>query len=218
MLCLTAAAQMPDTSIVVKRSLKDSLIATKKDSIAASQFKPKIKKTKERIYFPDSLHSPHKAVMHSLMIPGWGQLYNHQWWKVPVIYGGMGLLGVAIIFNATNYNEYITLAHYREKGVTPTAGMPYYKEYLAYVSVPDQAIYDASDYYRRYRDLCILGILGAWGIQCIDAYIDAKFKHSYTVDNNLSIRITPSLLNQPVYAANPIGSFIPALKLTIALP
>lgn len=216
LLCLTAAAQMPDTSVIVK-STKDTLVSSKADSAAASMFKPKVKKEKEKLYFPDSLHSPHKAVMRSLMIPGWGQIYNHRWWKVPVIYGGIGLLGAAIIFNATYYNEFLALAKYREHGVTPTASMPYYKEYIQYANIADEAIYNASDSYRRERDLCIIGIVGAWGIQCIDAYIDAKFKHTYTVDNNLSMKIAPSLLNQPVLALNPTSSLVPGLKITFAL-
>ena len=215
-LAFTAAAQMPDTSIVVQ-SKKDTIVSTKKDSIAASMFKPKIKKEKERVYHPDTLHSPHKAIMRSLMIPGWGQLYNHRWWKVPVIYGGLGLLGVAIIFNASNYNEFLALAKYREHGITPVQGQPYYNEYILYANQPDQSIYDASDGYRRYRDLCILGLFGAWGINVIDAYIDAKFQHSYTVDNNLSMTIRPTVLNQPVFALNPTSSFIPGLKITFAI-
>lgn len=210
---LKAAAQQPDTSTIVKTQ-KDTLVSTKQDSIAASMFRPKVKKEKERVYHPDTTHSPHKAIMRSLMIPGWGQLYNHRWWKVPVIYGGLGLLGVAIIFNASNYNEFIALAHYREKGIVPTPTMPYYAEYNLYANQTSQAIYDASDGYHRYRDLCILGLLGAWGINVIDAYIDAKFQHSYSVDSNLSFKVTPSLLNQPTYALVPVNALIPGLKFT----
>src|SRR5215469_18807961 len=86
-----AYAQKPDTAAHIQ-TRADSL-AIKHDSTTSKRYKPKI--TKEKTYHPDSLHSPHKALMHSLIIPGWGQLYNHQWWKVPIIYGGLGLLGDA---------------------------------------------------------------------------------------------------------------------------
>jgi len=209
----TANAQKPDTakkSIVLKSS-RDSLRSTKRDTAAARLFKPKkpIKFTQ-----PDTLHSPHKAIMRSLMIPGWGQIYNHRWWKVPVIYGGIGLLGVAIIYNNTNYNEFLALSKYREHGIAPGPKDPYYAQYQLYISQPNQALYDATDGYRRDRDLCILATLGAWGINVVDAYIDAKFISAYTMDNNLSMKISPALINPPVYALNSIGSYIPGIKIT----
>jgi hypothetical protein len=196
----------------------DTVSAAKKDALkkasgtAPNSFAPPIKKEKE--YHPDSTHSPHKAVMHSLMVPGWGQLYNHRWWKVPIIYTGIGLLGSAVVFNAKYYNQFVVLAKYRRDGVVPKPTDKYYAEYQLYLQVPVTNLTDAVDSYRRNRDLSILGILGAWGIQTIDAYIDAKFIHSYTVDNNFSMRVTPSMINQPLYALNTTDAFIPGLKVT----
>ncbi|WDF78741.1 DUF5683 domain-containing protein [Mucilaginibacter sp. KACC 22773] len=205
----TAQQQHTDTASVTK---KDTV--KKASGTAPGSFAPPIKK--EKVYHPDTTHSPHKAVMHSLMIPGWGQLYNHRWWKVPIIYTGIGLLASAVIFNQRYYNEFNVLAHYYKSGVAPVKGDAYYDEYIAYTSnqVPAQNIYDALDSYRRNRDLSILGILGAWGIQAIDAYIDAKFIHSYSVDNNFGFKVSPGLINQPVYAQTAFGSYIPAVKVT----
>jgi hypothetical protein len=204
-----AQAQTADTAVAGKADT-----VRKASNTAPGSFAPPIRK--EKAYHPDSLHSPHKAVMHSLMIPGWGQVYNHQWWKVPIIYGGIGLLFSAVIFNQNYYNQFVTLSRYRKSGVAPAPGAAYYNEYLLYQQngVPDQNIYDSVDAYRRNRDLSIMGILAAWGIQTIDAYIDAKFQHSYTVDNNLSMKVTPSLISQPVYAQSVNTSFIPSVKIT----
>jgi hypothetical protein len=203
------AQQKADTASVTKKDTFKKATGT-----APGSFAPPIKKEKE--YHPDSTHSPHKAVMHSLMIPGWGQLYNHRWWKVPIVYGGIGLLASAVIFNQGYYNQFNVLAHYYKSGVPPKVNDKYYAEYTAYkaAGVPEQNVYDALDGYRRNRDLSILGILGAWGIQTIDAYIDAKFINAYTVDNNFAIRVTPSVINQPVYAQNSFGSYIPGIKVT----
>ncbi|MEN9703579.1 MAG: hypothetical protein RLZZ209_1007, partial [Bacteroidota bacterium] len=30
---------------------------------------------------------PRQATLKSLMIPGWGQLYNRQYWKLPLVAG-----------------------------------------------------------------------------------------------------------------------------------
>jgi hypothetical protein len=147
------------------------------------------------------------------MVPGWGQVYNHRWWKVPLIYGGLGLLTSAIIYNQHYYKEYLTLSRYRQSN-PPNPGDPYYNEYYLYKDVPDANLSDARENSRRNRDLSIFGFLAVWGIQAIDAYIDAKFIHSYTVDNNLSFKVTPGLINQPVYAQGANNAYIPGLKVT----
>ncbi len=209
------AAQTPDTSRITTKTHRDSLVSTKRDSVKARTFAPKHKK--EKVYHPDSLHNPHTALIRSLIIPGWGQVYNHKWWKVPLIYGGLGLLGYAEVYNAHYYNEFLAVSKYVEHGVTPTSKDKYYLQYTEYVGAGSTALYDATDSYRRDRDLCILGIIGAWGINIIDAYIDAKFIHSYSMDNNLTLKIKPGLINQPVYAQSIGGSYIPGIKISLVL-
>ncbi|ASU36442.1 DUF5683 domain-containing protein [Mucilaginibacter xinganensis] len=215
----TARAQNPDTTgkIVVKSKM-DTLKASRQDTDVVQSKVPKIRKAK--VYHPDTLHSPHKAVMRSLIIPGWGQVYNHKIWKVPIIYGVLGSFGAGIAFNAKYYKEFLQLSIYRNHLVVPAPGDPYYAEYMQYkaANVQDQAIYDAKDAYRRNRDLCILGAVVFWGINAVDAYIDAKFIHSYTLDNNFSMRVTPGLINQPVtYAQTSAFSYIPGIKITFTL-
>lgn len=80
--------------------------------------------------------------------------------------------------------------------------------------MPDANLSDARENSRRNRDLSILGFLAVWGIQAIDAYIDAKFIHSYTVDNNLSFKVAPGIINQPVYAQGANNAYIPGIKVT----
>jgi hypothetical protein len=213
-LCFFAAkAQRPDTIAV--KSKKDSLNRAH-DSVTSKPFKPRI--TEEKIYHPDSTHSPHKAVIRSLALPGLGQIYNRQWWKLPLVYGVIGFLGGNIVVQNKSYNEYLTLSKYREKGITPTPSQPYYNEYNYYQSLPSQDLYDATDIYRRNRDVSILGLIAAWGVQTIDAYIAAKFIHSYTMDNNLAFKIEPSIMNQPLYAFNNSSvSYFPSIKITFTL-
>jgi hypothetical protein len=201
----TAKAQNPDT--VAVKSKADSINKVK-DSVTSKRYYPKI--TKEKTYNPDTLHSPHKAVMRSLMIPGWGQLYNHRWWKVPLIYAGLGTLAYTIVTEQQYYSSILVEAKLREKGIN--AGRS-----LAYAGVSDTDVYSALDYYRRNRDLSILGFVGVWGIQMVDAYIDAKFIRSYTMDNNLSIKISPSMMGQSLYAFSGTGSVIPAIKITFTV-
>lgn len=201
-----ASAQQPDT--VKVKSKTDSLIR-QKDKITSKPFVPKVKK--EKVYHPDSTHLPHIAVMRSLEVPGWGQIYNHQWWKVPFIYGGLASFGYFIVSNKQAYNKYEKEALARrngEKGSDEFTG----------VSGRYTLFQDAANNASRNYQLSILGAAALWGINVIDAYIQAKFQHSYSMDNNLGWRVSPALIPQPSYASTGnFGTFTPVLKVTFTL-
>lgn len=186
-----------------------------RDTAKGKAFAPKATKLKD--YHPDSLHSPTKAWHRSLIFPGLGQAYNRKWWKLPIIYAGLGFAVYMYYDNSNYYKQVLALAKYRQKGVAPRPDEPYYAEYNLYERSPDQSIYDAVRVYGRYRDLSVLGFVLGWGIQVIDAYVDAKFMHSYSMDNNFSVKLAPTMMNNPVYAQNFNGAFIPGLKLTFTL-
>ncbi|OKS87995.1 hypothetical protein RG47T_3459 [Mucilaginibacter polytrichastri] len=201
-LSFNAMAQKPDFGTT--RNSKDSLNRSK-DSVSSKPFVPNAFNAK--VYHPDSLHSPHKAFIRSAILPGWGQVYNRKYWKLPIIYGGFTLLGIAIVWNHQQYNIFIKEAKIRRDGGVSTG--PYKNSTASY-----QDFFDAAAADQRNLQLSILGVVGVWGINCIDAYIDAKFIHSYSVDNNLTIKVAPTMLNQPVYAINNNG-YIPGIKLTL---
>ena|ERR1700761_25127 len=210
---ITVNAQQIDTT---GKSKTDKKLRAKLDSVKANPIVPKVK---EKVYHPDSNHSPHKAVMHSLMVPGWGQVYNRQYWKVPLIYTGLGLFVSVYVFNQQNYSITLKIAQDREKGITPAPGAKEYTLFNQYqqYNISTQAIDDAVAGYKRNEELGIFGFVAIWGIQMIDAYIDAKFQHTYSIDNNLSLKVSPSLMNQPMYAQNLNASYLPGLKLTFTL-
>ena len=229
-LALTAAAQKPDTLKRTKATVTDSL-NRRADSLQSKPFKPGIISKKNKVFIPDTLHSPHKAVIRSLIIPGWGQAYNHHYWKIPLIYGALGSLGYYIWFNERDYKGFLAVAKYQRDPFASLTevqdpkynGYPYIdyiRKYGNAQTYPNAAVINQKDYSLRNRDLCILGFLLSWGVNCIDAYVFAKFKHSYSMDNNLSdIHISGGLMNNPlspVYAAN-FNTFTPAIKLTITL-
>ena len=39
------------------------------------------------------VYNPKKATKLSAIMPGLGQVYNKQYWKLPVIYGGYAVIG-----------------------------------------------------------------------------------------------------------------------------
>ncbi|MDB5126650.1 DUF5683 domain-containing protein [Mucilaginibacter sp.] len=218
---LLAMGQNPDTLAKTKADT-----AVKKiDTVRKTSFAPKIKK--EKVYHPDSTHIPSRAVKRSLFVPGWGQVYNHKIWKVPLIYAGLGMLGNAVVVNLKQYKVFLALAKITKTGEVPREGDPLYSSYIKYkreydlyvgnygASNPD--LENAANGYQRNFQISILSILAVWGVQAIDAYIDAKFISSYTVDNNLSMKVTPTLMTQPMYASNFSSTFIPGIKFTFTL-
>jgi hypothetical protein len=64
------------------------------------------------------------------MIPGWGQVYNRKYWKVPLIYGGLGLLGAAIVFNQGYYSAIFGAGQNKQNGWHTPKGSPLYKPYI----------------------------------------------------------------------------------------
>src|SRR6185436_17069354 len=50
-------------------------------------------------------HSPRKAAIRSAIIPGWGQVYNKKYWKVPIVWGALGIPAYLFADNLKWYNR-----------------------------------------------------------------------------------------------------------------
>lgn len=170
-------------------------------------FRPKSEQPKDKVYHPDSTHSPHKAVLKSLALPGLGQIYNHQYWKLPIVYGGFAGLGYSFYVAQTNYKPLLLELMARNVGLT-TDSIKYPR------SIPNATLTVYKDFYHRNRDLTIIFTVVFWGIQTIDAYIAAKFQHSYTMDNDLGFKVRPTVINAPNLA---YGGYIPGLRFTLKM-
>jgi len=134
----------------------------------------------------------------SLMVPGWGQITNGGWWwlKVPVIYGGFVSAVLVFEFNNRYYHDILEDVQYRinnNHAIPPNTKFPNQK--------PGQQITDvmiiAKDAYRRNRDLTVLVTVGFWGLQAVEAYVTSMLKHRWNIGDDLSIKVSPTLLPQP---------------------
>lgn len=132
---------------------------------------------------------PGKAAWSSAIVPGLGQIKNHRWWKVPFVYGGLVSIALAFEFNNRYYKEVLAELQYR----TEPARFPKPPNSNDYVNVGNDGLISARDYYRRNRDLSVLGFVAVHAINIIDAYVDAKF-FRYDISDKLGVTVRPTLL------------------------
>lgn len=135
---------------------------------------------------PDStyraLHKPNKATFMSSLVPGLGQYYNQKYWKIPIIYGGF----TGLIYYAS-YNNYVYKKYRREyKWATDDDD----RTVSQYPAANTERLKDT---WRRYRDICFIGIGALYLLQVIDANVDAHF-FDFTIDKDLSIKADPMLM------------------------
>jgi hypothetical protein len=154
---------------------------------------------------------PRRAAIRSAIIPGWGQLTNRRWWKVPLIYGGF--VGIALVydFNQTQYEEFLTEAQIREYNrLNPKNPIPVNP---AYATLSDSGIISIKDGYRRNRDLTIMAGIAFYAINIVDAYVDAKF-FRFDISDELVLKVNPSLQESHGFAyALPA----PSIKVSVSL-
>jgi len=140
---------------------------------------------------PDSIlekqHSPTKATIMSLCLPGLGQIYNKKYWKVPVIYAGIGIFTYLIVFNTDYYLTYKSAYIESFNGDSTGNYSDIVKKY------PKESILSAREYYRRNLEITIIFTAIWYILNIVDAAVDA---HLFTFDikNDLSLRIEPALI------------------------
>ncbi|MGI8950633.1 MAG: DUF5683 domain-containing protein [Chitinophagaceae bacterium] len=162
--------------------LKDStpVSISKKDSVIA---KPK--------------HDPQKATIRSAILPGWGQAYNHEYWKIPIVYGALGVTAGFFIYNNTWYHRTNTAFNIVINKETDKYGTIYYK--LQPLLSDSVNVLSNLQYYRNQfrkdRDYSVLYFFIAWGLNVVDATVFGHLKE-FDVSNNLSINISPGFNTQ----------------------
>lgn len=145
----------------------------------------------------DTTHSVKRATLLSTFVPGAGQVYNsiampkgrrHAYWKLPVIYAGLGTSAYFLISNQSTVLELRDEYNYRQDnlGLSPAGS-----EYAVY---DDAGILTLHDQYATWRDLSILAFAGVYVLQIVDAAVEAHFV-SFDVSEDLSLRFEPTMLN-----------------------
>lgn len=141
-------------------------------------------------------HSVKKATVLSALLPGGGQIYNRKAWKVPIIYAAFGGLVYLVKFNNDRFKLYenALLLRYDNDPATNDEFQNIYSE---------DNLRSLSDFYRRNRDLSVVGITLVYVLNIIDAHVDAHL-FSFNVDDNLSLNWSPVFNPSPQAVATGI--------------
>lgn len=139
---------------------------------------------------------PHagRATLYSILLPGLGQAYNGEFWKIPIYYGLM--LGSAhfLIINNINYHRYKWI-HNIATAENSTYDGPISAETALYYR----------NVFRRYRDYSIVALAGFYLLQIIDANV-FSYMQDFELSDDITMNISPTIIDSsPVYADNTYG-------------
>src|SRR6266496_5732776 len=138
-LSVISSAQQVDTL-----KAKDSIPSEKVDSLIKAE------------------HSPRKAAIRSAILPGWGQVYNKKYWKVPIVYAALGITGYIFLDNIKTYKDlkFSYAAKYKTTlpvydSTSPYPGpyrdsTDYFKIDLRYQPLSLESLRAGRDQFRRY--------------------------------------------------------------------
>lgn len=156
-------AQIKDSSVTRQAVIKDSL--SKKNS---------------------PLFEPRKATIRSAMLPGWGQIYNKKYWKLPLVWGALGTTAGIYFYNVKYYRTLKQAYIYRSDNID--ANDILVDEEFRNLSTESIRSYRNS--FRQNVDYSVLFFILFWGLNVVDATVDAHLK-AFDVSDDLSLQIRP---------------------------
>ena len=153
------------------------------------------KKKKDATDNPDDTlnkkdNRPRIASLRSAIFPGLGQIYNKKYWKLPIIYGALGGTAAVYFYNHGNYKD-LKLAYrakYNARVFKDSSEYSKIKPNLLPLS--EESLRFNRDQFRRNMDYSVLFFAIIWGLNVMDAAVDAHLK-SFDISPDLSLSIKP---------------------------
>jgi hypothetical protein len=160
-----------------------------------------ISKTRKKNTLADTsspkVHSPKKAAILSAVLPGLGQAYNKKYWKIPVVYAALGTCAGFFIYNREEYFQ--SRDAYRNKMDNDPSNDNLIPE--KYRPVDPESIRRYRNGVRQYVDYSVLAFVLCWGLNVVDAAVDAHL-NSFELGEDLTMHIQP--YSNPVARTNGI--------------
>ena len=150
------------------------------------------------------LTRPAKAAIMSACLPGMGQIYNRKWWKVPIVYAGLGGIGYFSYRNFSEYRSYLHAYEYKTGDLPEGVTLTDYETQLANRYAESQ-LQTYKESYRRNFELFTILTAVWYGLNIVDAVVDGHL-YTYDISDDLSINVDPylrpteTLVPMPQYA------------------
>ena len=185
---------------VVVGSASASTVSVDSVSVSEKHVKAESASLEQNDYVSTSTFKPdaQKSVWLAAIVPGLGQIYNRQYWKVPIVYAGTLGLVYGITWNDRMYVDY-------RKGYIDLMDKDPNTNYFEYL-LPEGVSLNSSnssyytrviktklDNYRRNRDLCIIATAVFYLLTIVDAYVDAQM-FDYDISPDLSLEVLPTVI------------------------
>ena len=139
-------------------------------------------------------HNPKRATLYSAILPGLGQAYNKKYWKIPIVYAGIGTIYYFADMNGDNYRDYRDAFDYKTGTKTDVNNdiIDIANRYS------NENLITIRDYYRRNMELSWI-IMALWyGLNIIDATVDAHF-FEYDIGDDLTLKVEPMIQTNYAY-------------------
>lgn len=151
---------------------------------------------------PATAHSPKGALWRSAAVPGWGQIYNEQYIKLPFIYGAMGFLiyraasshdDYVLYREAYQYKAWQELVESGQADENPKISFQSSYEQIAgeFGAISSRPLNSQRNIFRRSRDLSLVGVGLVYGLAMLDAFVSAHLL-DFDVGEDLSFQAAPT--------------------------
>ncbi|NBC17085.1 MAG: hypothetical protein GVY18_07190 [Bacteroidetes bacterium] len=152
----------------------------------------------------ESLPTPRGALWRAALLPGWGQYYNGQYYKIPIVYAGLGALTAAAVYYTREHRQwdraflYIRSEELVEQGSLESNAYArfetVYEELVTNefggIEVSSSTIRPTRDNLRRNRDLFYVGVGLGYALSVLDAYVSAHLL-DFDVSEELALTLRP---------------------------
>ena len=132
--------------------------------------------------------NPKKAMLRSAILPGWGQWYNKKYWKIPIIYGALGISAYVFFYNLNTYKLLRQAVIYRARD-THADSLLVAPEFQPFST---QFLRINRNAFRQNIDYSVLAFLVLWGLNVVDATVDAHLK-AFDVSPDIGMKLRPNL-------------------------
>jgi predicted secreted protein len=167
---------------------------------------------KVRVFNPD----PQRALWLSALCPGLGQIYNRRYWKLPIVVGAFVGLSYGAAWNNRMYKDYSKgFRDVMDDDPDTRSYMDFFpptvKESDLDMAWLQKVMKSKRDYYRRYREICVISMVGVYLINIVDAYVDASLAH-FDISPDLTLDVSPTAIDNTA-----IGGRLPSLGVQCAI-